>query len=375
MKILIRQFLGKNHSWAVCGWGIARALKKAGHTVHLFSTDGIKHLPDDLKENIVGFIEENKPDNVFGRSPDASYDAQFSYTCMKNFSHFLSSGNKNRFGIWCYEWAGHNVLPDGFAKSYKDCDFLCAPSNFAKRVFLESKIPEQSIKVIPHGIDSDQYSQNSTLKLPTNKSFKILVNVAQNHLRKNIPGLLEAYGKAFSNKDDVALILKGSNKPVNLQFEISLKDCLDNFYKKYPRHAEVKLFTDFIPDVSILYRSVDATFTLAHTEGFFFPALESIASGKLVIAPKWGGHLDFLNDSNSLLVSGKEARANPKSMYWESKPNAIWFDPSIDDAVLKLRFAFSNFKEINQKVENDRPNILKEYSWDNIIQRFLSLCS
>ena len=374
MKILVRQFLGKNHSWAVCGWGISRALKKAGHTVHLFSTDGIKHLPNDLKENIIGFVEENQPEKVFGKLPDTTYDAQFSYTCMKNFSNYLSSGNKNRFGIWCYEWAGNNVLPNGFAKNYKSCDFLCAPSNFSKRVFMESKIPEQSIKVIPHGIDSDQYKNNSVINLQTNKSFKILANIAQNHLRKNIPGLLDAYGKAFSKKDDVILILKASNKSTNVPFEISLKDCLNNFYKKYPHHAEIKLFTDFLPDISALYRSVDATFTLAHTEGFFFPGLESIASGKLVIAPNWGGQVDFLNETNSLLINGKEARANPKSMYWEAKPNAIWFEPSTDDAVSKLKFAFSNFKEINKKVEENRINVLNEFSWDNVIQQFLALC-
>lgn len=374
MKILIKQFLGKNHSWSVCGWGLAKALKNLGHTVHLFSTDGIKNLPKDLKENLVGYVEENQQDKVFGRLPDSNYDCQISYTCMKNFPYNLSHGNQNRFGIWCYEWSGDNVLPNGFAKHYKSCDFLCAPSQFAKKVFLQSKIPEDNIKVIPHGIDKEQYSKTSTLDLKTKKSFKLFANIAQNHLRKNIPGLLEAYGKAFSNQDDVVLILKASNKNSNNQFEVSLQDCLSSFYKKYPKHAEIKMFTDFIPDMSVLYRSIDATFTMTHTEGFYFPGLEGIASGKLAICPNWGGQLDFLDQENSLLISGKEILANPKSMYWESKPNAVWFEPNIQDATSKLVFAYQNYKQINKKLESSRHEIINLYSWDNIIKKFLTLC-
>src|ERR1700686_1206574 len=101
MKILIRQFLGgKNHSWAHFGFGIARSLVNLGHDVHLFSTDGTKHLPSYLLPNLIGWTEENQTE-VFGRMPDKEYDCQISYTCMKNFPHYLSSGSKNRFGIWC----------------------------------------------------------------------------------------------------------------------------------------------------------------------------------------------------------------------------------------------------------------------------------
>lgn len=373
MKVLIRQFLGKNHSWSVFGWGIANSLINQNHEVHLFSTDGIQHLPINLKKNVIGYTEENKPQKIYGKIPDSLYDCQISYTAMKNFPMYLSSGTKNRFGIWCYEWAGKNVLPNGFAKNYKHCDSLLAPSTFAKQVFMDSGVPESIIKVIPHGIDDSYFSKNSTIKLPTNKKFKILANIAQNHLRKNISGLLEAYGKAFNNSDDVCLILKAKHKEVKMPFDISLEMCLKNFYQKYPNHAEIKLFSEFITDMSDLYRSVDAVYTLSHCEGFYMPGQESIASGKIAIAPNWGGQLDFLNENNSLLISGKEVRATPRSMYWESKPNAMWFEPSIDDAVDKLRYAYQNYEILNQKVEQDKINIQKKYSWSSITKQIMDL--
>lgn len=372
MKVLIRQFLGKNHSWSVCGWGIARGLLQTGHEVDLFSTDGIQHLPEDLKSSLVGYTEENKTE-VFGRAPDSSYGAQISYTCMKNFSHLLRSGTQNRLGIWVWEWSGRNSLPTGFAKHYKSCDYLCVPSQFGKQVFMDSGIPEQVLKVIPHGIDVASYQKTSTIPLPTTKKFRLLANIAQNHRRKNIPGLLEAYGKAFTKKDDVCLILKAKDKPVAMAFEVSLKDCLNHFYQQFPDHAEIKVFSEYVDDISDLYRSVDATFTMSHCEGFYFPALESRATGKLSIAPKWGGQMDLLDDTNALLVEGKETRADPRSMYWENKPS-IWFQPSIDDAVEKLRYAYQNYEKLNADIDKQRPNVYATYDWKNIASQFASLC-
>lgn len=373
MKVLIRQFLGgKNHSWMHVGCGIARGLLGLEHRVDLFSTDGTGYLPKDLEPHCIGYTEENKS-QVFGRSPDPIYDAQISYTCMKNFPYLLQSGTKNRLGVWCWEWAGKNSLPAGFAKHYKSCDHLCPPSQFAKQVFMDSGIPEQAIKVIPHGIDVADYQKTSTISLPTKKKFKILANIAQSHRRKNIPGLLEAYGKAFTDKDDVCLILKAKGKLVTMAFEVSLKDCLTRFYQQFPKHAEIKIFSEYVDDIADLYRSVDATFTMSHCEGFYFVGLEAMAAGKLSIAPAYGGQLDFLNSSNALLVEGKEEQADPRSMYWESKPS-IWFQPSIDDAVEKLRYAYQNYEKLNEAIDKQRPDVYATYDWKVIASQFVGLC-
>lgn len=372
MKILIRQFLGQLHSWSVTGWGEARALKSLGHQVDLYATDGIKHLPLDLKENLIGYNELNS-NKVIGKIPDKNYDMQISYTAMINFSNYLSNA-KNKFGIWLYEWNGKNILPASFAKQHKYCSYLISPSTFGKEVFVNSGIPKENIKVIPHGIDVGLYQNTTTIKLPTDKKYKIGVVLAQNHLRKNIVGMLEAYGKAFSNKDDVCLIIKGKSKPVSQPFDVSLNDCIVNFNKKYPQHAEIKIFSEFIPDMSAFYRSIDTIYTLAFCEGFYMPGLEGIAAGKMSLAPCWGGQLDFLNTNNSLLISGKEERANPKSMYWEPKQNAIWFVPDINDAADKLRYAYANFETINSLVDRQRVDIYEKYNWKNVSLQFVNLC-
>jgi glycosyltransferase involved in cell wall biosynthesis len=374
VKILIRQFLGQNHSWSVFGWNIATSLIKLGHDVHLFPTDGIEHLPPHLKKNVIGYAELNKPQVIRGRLPDKEYDCQISYTCMKNFPMYLANGKKNRFGMWSYEWKDKNVLPDGFAKCHLVCDKVLVPSEFSKDGFIASGIPGNKIVVLRHGIDAEQYSGEGTIDLGTKKSFKILANIAQLHKRKNIPGLLDVYGKAFTKDDDVCLILKASDKEPKQPFDVSLKNCLHTFYKKYPQHAEVKIFKDFLEDISVLYRSVDATITMAHAECFYLPGIESIASGKVAIAPNYGGQQDFLNEENSLLIEGKIVRSDPTAMYWGQKSNASWIAPDMDDAVKKLQFARDHFRELNEKIGCQKNEILDRYNWDKIAAELLENC-
>ena len=66
------------------------------------------------------------------------------------------------------------------------------------------------------------------------------------------------------------------------------------------------------------------------------------------------------------MISDKRVRANPKALYWEAMPNAEWFEPSITDAVDKLRFAYHNYEKLNAAVELQRPIIYQKYSWENI---------
>jgi glycosyltransferase involved in cell wall biosynthesis len=158
MKILIHQFLGKNHSWSVVGQALAREFIEMNNEVDLFSTNGISHLPADLKSHIIGYREENST-TIIGRSPNKEYDMQLSYTAPPNWSSFFQhcKGDKNRFAIWCYETT---VLPKGFAKNHHYIDFVLPPSQAAANILINNGIPEHKVKVIPHGVKLERFGWN-----------------------------------------------------------------------------------------------------------------------------------------------------------------------------------------------------------------------
>jgi hypothetical protein len=372
MKVLWHGFAGGLHSWSIVAQSLSREFKKNNYDIDIFSTNGINNFPEDLKENLAGYIEEGpisqKSYIDSTKKLLNNYDIQCSYTAMSNFPFYFQRGSRNRFGIWCYEFAGKNALPNGFAKNHLFVDKILAPSNNAKEIFVDSKIPEHKVFVLPHGYSESFVNRKE--KLNISNKFIFGANIAQPHLRKNILGILESWGKAFTKKDDVCLVFKINSKFNNKPFEVNFNKLLKEFKLKYKDHAEIIVIDKFIEDISDFYRSCNVIFSLSNAESFLMPALETLASKKLLICSNYGGQLDFCNESNSLLVSGKMVRANPNMLYWQQK-NTFVFEPNIDDAVSKLKNSYNNYKSIIDKI--DFNPILEKYSWSNIFKTFEGL--
>lgn len=362
MKVKIQQFLfGQNHSWSVCGKETARALIKRGHEVHLVSTDGIqeKYVDFDLQPYIKTQL-------------DADYDMQFSYTAMLNFPKYLAHGKKNRFGLWAYEF---DSLPKGFAKYYKCTDKFLVPSTFFYNICIKNGIPADAMRVIPHGVDFDRFRNAKPMELKTDKKYKFLVNVAQPHIRKNLKGTLEAFGLAFTNQDDVCLVIKVADKKPDKAFEVCFSDEFKAFKKKFPNHADCLVIKDFIPKIENLYKSCDALFMLPHSEAFFFPAAEMLASGGLVITSNYGGQLDFLNKDNSILINGKMIRAPKNAQYWTPSTYSSMFQPDLNEAAEELQKCIKNFDAIKkEKLANLSPEFKQYFNWDNVVKMMEDLC-
>lgn len=337
---------------------ICRALIKRGHDVHMFSTNGLDLFPEDLRPNL--------------RVLDGEYDMQLTYTAMRNFSQYLSHGKKNRFPIWNYETT---VLPQGFAKHYKYSDKMLPSSNFSKEIFANAGIPKEAMVVVPHGIDPSKFESAGAYPLKTKKSFKLLANIAQPHLRKNIPGLLEAFGKAFTKKDDVCLVLKVVDKPPSQVFEVSFAEIFGDFKRKYKDHAEIEVLSNFIVDIEGLYKSCHAIITMTHAECFWLPGLEAMAAGNLVIAPNYGGQLDYMNRDNSLLIDGKVGRADQRMQYWTQSPYAAVFNPDVDSAVDMLRFSFNNYENLMKDFRPNMKKVAEAFTWDNAAAQILRLAT
>lgn len=350
MKIKWQGFLGTNHSWSIVGQNISRVLTRRQHRVDLVSTNGLLHFPQDLAQHVRA-------------APDENYDVQLTYTALKNFPTYLANGDKNRIAIWNYETT---VLPAGFAKYHTACDVMLPSSEFSKKIFLDGGIPEEKLKVIPHGVDlSDATAAPHPLK--TKRRVKICANIAQPHVRKNMTGLLQAYGKAFSKKDDVCLVLKVSDKKPQLLFEESFQHVYQKFKLEFPNHADIEIIKDFLPNIYALYNACDVLWTMSHTECFWMPGLEGMASKNVIVAPRYGGQLDFLNNENSVLIDGSIMPADKRMQYWSPSPYAKAFKPSISDAVDKIRHTVANIDVLKDKFVSRNLDAVQNYTWDKVV--------
>jgi len=374
MKVYFKQFLDPSlHSWANVGTNIARELKKFKHDVSLCSTNGYEGFYEDLKENIA-CQKCTTPQDVGKNQCEikGNFDLSIAYTQMSHFLDYLKFG-RNRFGIWIYDGT---EIPKGYIKYHKGATKILAPSNFAKNTFENCGVPKDKLYIIPHGYNDEFINRQNVINLNTNRKRKILINIQQCHTRKNIPGILDVWGKTFTNKDDVTLIAKIKDKKPTSSFEISWKQELDKFKRKYKNHAPIIVINDFITNISDLYRACDIVFSMSNIEGFWLPGLEGLASNKLVIASGGNnccGNIDFMNENNSLLINGKPVRAPFNYQYWKSSTYGEMFQP---DKIHASELLFKAVNEYDQLIKKFTPGIQKvkeQYSWSNITNQIINL--
>lgn len=382
MRIKIQQFLfGKSHSWSIVSQNIGRALIKKGHEVDFISTDGFneKYCPPDLRP--YAKLTDVPTDQIAHAVKSlGKYDCQISYTAPHNWGVYLANGTKNKFAIWNYEYNSKNVssnLLQGFAKYYKNTTKVLPSSNFAKEIFINMGIPEEKQVVIPHGINLEDYNTSSKTQLKTKASKKILLNVAQPHKRKALHLALEAYGKAFNKNDDVCLVAKVlvSNKSDKGQaFDVDFFQILKTFKDKFKNHAEIEVYTGFIPNIAEMYNACDINFSATFCEAFHLPSIESLACVLINVVPNYGGQLDFCNSSNSLLINGEEVRAPRDHQYWSYNPYGVHFKVDTDHAASLLQKAVSEYDSLKKEFSPNMKSTAEKFTWDSAVNSLLNLC-
>ena len=269
-----------------------------------------------------------------------------------------------------------NIVPSKFtAATFKKCNYDKMEDVGGQKQKVGEVSLEKPIKVLFEGVDTDVYYPR--VKHEIKSDFKdeldelikedfAYLHVGQwgrggyNEDRKNIPLMIKNFIKAFSNRpNSPALILKvnGANFSILDKHEITSKineikdefsqvDSIPNIYLIHGDLTSVEM--------SILYNhpKVKAFLTCTHGEGYGRPMAEATCCDLPVIASKWSGHLDFLTDSESLLITGfmKEV---PKSQLWQPiivEPSK-WFDVNEADVVRKIRMFHKKHKLITKKAE------------------------
>ncbi len=375
MKISIRQFISNVHSWGVCGTSYARAFIKEGYDVHMCSTNGFERIPEDLNHILkCRNCSNDSTRNDKSCSLDRDYDLALSYTMPMHwgeYTSFVKPGGK-KLAIWNYDGS---IIPPGFSKYHNFVDYVLPSSKYSRDTFLKAGIPADKLITVPHGYDEEFDLRSNTIQFKTNKKYKYFVNIQQPHHRKNIVGILESWGRAFTNKDDVCLIAKVRAPKKGNVPEVSFITELSKIKKKYKNLADVIVYDQFVPYISDLYRSIDINFSMSHIECFHFPSLESLAAGKINICSGYGGNTDFCNENNSLMIEGELRRAPKEMHYWEASVYGEAFYPNIDDAASKLRLAYTNHDELKDKFADGIQYVKNNYKWKNVIDQVMEIYS
>jgi glycosyltransferase involved in cell wall biosynthesis len=363
-----------------------------GHEIHLKSTNNLEHFPNDLKEMLVpgyhgslsqgttDFIDEQgnllkiEPASPIPEIEDANipYDLELAYTIFFQAPRRFSPLSRARGLIWNFE---SSILPPGWQEYHRALDYIWPSSQYSYDIFADNGIPKDKMVVIPHGVDTEMFHPDiPPFKLKTEKKIKFLHNAIPHH-RKLHKRVIETYLNTFTGDDDVCLVLKtkfltpAADKP----FEIDVKEILENAYKGRKNAPEIEIINAYIPDIGSLYTACDAIVSMSPAEGFWLPGIEALACDKLVIAPRHGGQLDFLNDENSLLVDTKEMLAPLSMQYWTYHKDAVVGDPDSRHFAELMRRVYENPEEEKKRIIEPARETVKKFTWEAAAQMILDL--
>ena len=179
--------------------------------------------------------------------------------------------------------------------------------------------------------------------------------------RKDISKLVKIFYESFANKKkQPALILKTNSATFSI---LDREECLrkiNEIKSKFPKDWN-------LPNVYLLHGSlseeemnklynhpkVKAFVSLTHGEGFGRPMLEATMVGLPIIASGWSGQVDFLSETDSMLLGGELVQV-PKSQVWKDIiiPESQWFNVNETQAYKSMNYCFTNYDEIKEKALN-----------------------
>jgi hypothetical protein len=170
--------------------------------------------------------------------------------------------------------------------------------------------------------------------------------------RKDLGMLIKTFLETFKNKKkQPALILKTSGATPCI---LDREDILSKI-KQIRATVEGKTPNIYVlhgdlsdEEMNEMYNhpKVKAHVSFTHGEGFGRPLLEASLSEKVVIAPNWSGHVDFLNDKDAILLPGGlndvKKESFPKNMRVDGQQ---WFTINYNYASKMLKDVFDNYSK------------------------------
>ena len=96
------------------------------------------------------------------------------------------------------------------------------------------------------------------------------------------------------------------------------------------------------------------------------PCLEAMASQVPVIATQWGGHLEFIDNSNNYLIRvDRMVPVDVSHMKWYDQ-NMRWAKPSLSHLRELMRHVYENPGEAKDKAPKARKDVIEKWRWSTV---------
>lgn len=343
-----------SYSLAIVNRELALALARRGHDVGLRSLEG----GGDFNPN-AAFLAAN-PDcallaaRASKASPPPAVALRF---CYPPHVDDMPAGVRV---LHSYGWEESGFPIDYVGAFNRKLDLITVLSQFVKKVLQDNGV-RVPIAVTGAGVD---HLLNCEPQLPAQslRAFNFL-HVSSCFPRKGMDALLAAWGQAFRQTDDVALVIKTFANPHN---DVAAQ--LAKLKKADAAYPQVLLIERDCSDAELVgwYRACDAFVAPSRGEGLGLPLLEAMLFKLPVITTGWGGQLDFCDDATAWLCDYRLV----KSSSHLAAGHSAWAEPDVAHLAQLLREVHSlTPAQRSERTEPARQRVLGEFTWARVAER------
>jgi len=238
-----------------------------------------------------------------------------------------------RIAYWYWEL---DTIPESWLKQWKLIDEVWAATNFVADA-LRQRFGSRVHIMFP-GIQLAQFRQRPRgyfgLTGKDEWIFLFVFHFTSIMERKNPLGLIRAFKQAFSVNEPVRLVLKTS-------FGDRHPALLDEIHSAAAGAKITVIDGIFSQDETLsLIDACDAYVSLHRSEGLGLTMAEAMLLGKPVIGTRYSGNVDFMDDTNSLLVDFRLVQLGRTIPPYDA--DTYWAEPSVDHAAQLMRRVYEN---------------------------------
>jgi len=241
---------------------------------------------------------------------------------------------KEKYNIGVFWWELDDYF-DGFKKVFDYINHVLVFTDFTKKAV--EKVAPSNIKItkLPYPFLENWKITASPAEIRRKYAlsdddyiFMYNFDFLSTAERKNPEAVVKAFSLAFAGKKDIKLLLKTSHSQ---RRQDKLKRLLSEIEECAITHDVIMVHETLTRNEIIsLTNAVDCYVSLHRSEGLGLGIVEAMYLGKPVIATRYGGNLDFMNDDNSILVNYSMTALKKDALPY--KKGWIWADPDVEEA-------------------------------------------
>lgn len=321
------------------------------------------------------------------------YDTVLVHTVPEYYSEWIDREKPKGCRIFGYTVWELEQLPSPWLEILNRLDGVIVPSRWNLEVFRRSGVTVpihvvahlSQFEDMPAATDADRLALKARVCRKVDWQDRFIFYTIGFWSNRKAPYLaLEAYWKAFTDRDRVLMIVKTNTQDItrwhrHWRHVFRLRHpspamAIAELAARFSRPAPMTLIADESltdSEMLALHETGGCFVSLARAEGWGLGAFEAARMGRPVVMTGYGGQLDFLDPELARLVDYTMVPVHEPTWSASYKVTDRWAEPSVDHAARHMREVFEDQQSAREQARLLSDRIKREFSREAVLQSLL----